>query len=152
EVRGVRRHIGLRLEAVPCAAALIVGAGAEELHAVGDDLDRLALRAILSLPFTPVQAALDRDRATFGEVVRAVLALRAPDRYVEVVGLVDPVAALILAATVDGDAQLADGGPAGRRAQLRVPGQVPGDDDDVHVRGGHRSAPIHSIPNFDLKE
>ena len=70
--------------------------------------------AVLGLPFAPVEATFDRHRPALREVVGAVLALRAPDGDVEVVGLVDPLAGLaVLAAAVDGDSQLADGGPAG---------------------------------------
>ena len=72
----------------------------------------------------------------------AVLALRAPDLDVEVVRLVLPLAGrAVLAARVDGDAQVADRGAARQRAQLGVAGQVPGDDDDVEVRCGHGTAP-----------
>src|SRR4051812_32265557 len=45
EVRGVGRNVRLRLEPVAAASALVVRARAEELDAVGDDLDRLALGA-----------------------------------------------------------------------------------------------------------
>src|SRR5256886_9146534 len=65
--RGVRRH-ELRL-----ARGLI--AAAEELDGVGDDLDRLALRPVLRLPFAPVEAPVDPDWAALGEVLRAALAL-----------------------------------------------------------------------------
>ena len=84
------------------------------------------LRAVLRLPLAPVEAALDRHRAALGEIGRAVLALRAPDRDVEVVRLVDPLAAcLILSAAVHGDPQLADRGPARQAPELRIAGQVP---------------------------
>ena len=72
------------------------------------------LPAVLGLPLAPVEPAVDRNRAALGEVVGAVLALRAPDGDVEVVGLVDPLAALaVLAAAVDGHAKLADRVPLG---------------------------------------
>ena len=78
----------------------------------------------LRLPLAPVEPALDRDRAALGQVGRAVLALGAEDRDVEVVGLVDPVAAAVLAAGVDRDAQLADARPAAGAAELGIAGQV----------------------------
>jgi hypothetical protein len=112
----------------------VVRAGAEELHAVGDDLDRLTLGAVLRVPFAPVQPSLDGNRASLGEVVGAVLTLRSPDGDIEVVGLVDPFAALtVLATAVDGNSKLAYGGAAGGRAQLRILGQVPGDHHRVDV-------------------
>src|SRR5689334_6712289 len=119
EVRGVGRHVRLGLEAV-APATLVVRARAEELHALGDDLHGLALGPVLGLPFPPVEPSLHGDRAPLREILGAVLALRSPDGDVEVVGFVHPLAALVLAAAVDGDSKLADGGPAGGRAQLGV--------------------------------
>src|SRR6476660_10284810 len=93
------------------AAALSVAAPAQELDVLGDDLDGLALRAVLRLPLAPVEAAVDADRAALGEVLRTALALVAPDGHVEVVRLVGPLAGgAVLLARVHGDAQLADGG------------------------------------------
>src|ERR1700686_3587409 len=111
--------------AVPVAAA-------QELHRVGDDVHRLALAPVLGLPLAPLQATVDRDRAALGEVSGDVFALPAPDGDVEVVGLVDPLLA-VLAAGVAGDPQAAHRGSARRRAQLGVGGQVAGDDDSVDV-------------------
>ena len=69
-----------------------VVAAAQELHRVGDDIDCLALRPSWvshsrhsSRPSIATGRPLDRKRA-------AVLALGAPDRDVEVVGLVLPLA------------------------------------------------------------
>ena len=93
EVARVGRDVGARGEAVAAAAAHAgVVAAAEELDGVGDDLDGLALVALLVLPLAPLEAAVDRDRAALGQEAGAVLALRAPDRDVEVVGLVLPLA------------------------------------------------------------
>src|SRR3954468_19786570 len=149
EVRGVGRYVGARLErSVAATAARVVRARAQELDAVGDDLDGLALGAVLRLPLAPVEPSLDGDRAALGEVVGAVLALSAPDGDVEVVGLVDPLTALaVLAAAVDGYSKLADGGSAGGRSQLRVLGQISRDRDYVDVRSCHLFAPLRSIPN-----
>src|ERR687889_419689 len=91
-------------------------------------------------PPPPTPAPLNAEvsaGAAEREVVRAVFALRAPDGDVEVVRLVDPLAALpVLAAAVARDAKLADRGPAWGRAQLGGLRQVPGDRDDVDVRCG----------------
>ena len=110
----------------------------QELHRVGNDIDCLALGAVLRLPLAPVQASVDRHRAPLGEEARGVLALRTPHLHVEVVGLVRPLpAGLVLAAGVARDPQLAHGGAAGQRAQLGVFGQVAGHHDPVDVRCGH---------------
>src|SRR4029079_1063794 len=103
-----------------------------------DDLDRLALGAVLGVPLAPVEPAVDRDRAALGEVLRAALALVPPDGDVEVVRLVAPLAGLaVLLPRVHGEAQLADRGAARRVPQLGVLGQVSDQDDAVDV--GHYS-------------
>src|SRR4029079_8779821 len=94
-------------------------------------------RAVGGIPLAPLEAAVDGHAAALLEVLGAVLALRTPDRDVEVVGLVDPLAVSVLAARVHGDPQLADGRPAGGGAKLRVARQVPGDGDAVDVRCCH---------------
>src|SRR4051812_19348586 len=104
EVARVGRDVGPRGEPVAAAHAGVVAA-AEELHRLGDDLDVLALVAVLVLPFAPLEATVDRHRTALGEEARAVLALGAPDRDVEEVGLVLPVTAGAAAARVAGDAQ-----------------------------------------------
>src|ERR1700710_1184903 len=139
EVGGVGRDVAGRREApaptVAIASAPGAVAGAEELDRVGDDLDGLAFAAaVFGLPLTPVEPAFDRDRAALGQVVGAVLALAAEDDDVEVVGLVDPLAALVFAAAVDRDAELTDGRPTPGVPQLGIPRQVPGDDHHIHVR------------------
>src|SRR5207237_7528421 len=107
------------------------------LDAVGDDLDRLPLGAVLGLPFAPVEAAVDREGAALGEVLRAALPLVAPDRDVEVVRLVAPLArGLVLLARVHGDAELADGGAARRVPQLGILREISDEDDSVDVRHG----------------
>src|SRR5918998_3027090 len=86
EVGRVGRDVALRGE--PGSVLLASLRAAEELDRVGDDLDALALaRAVLGLPLAPLQAPVDRDRAALREVLRAVLALGAPDGDVEEVGL-----------------------------------------------------------------
>src|SRR5207237_7262801 len=111
------------------AAALAVAAAAEELHRVGDDLDRLALLPVLGLPLAPVEPAVDSDGAALREVLRAALALVAPDGDVEVVRLVAPLArGLVLLARVHGDAKLADGGAARRVPQLGILGEISDED------------------------
>src|SRR5579884_398661 len=131
EVGALLRRAG-RHELV--AAALAVAAAAEELDALGDDLDGLALRAVLSLPLAPVEATVDRDRAALAQVLRAVLGLVAENRDPEEVRLVDPVARLVSPPPVDRDAEIADGRAAGRVPQLGIPRQVPDQHDAVDVR------------------
>src|SRR3954453_14535580 len=60
EVAGIGRNVALRREATAVLATL---AGTQELDGVGNDIDGLALVAFLVLPLTPVQPAVDRDRA-----------------------------------------------------------------------------------------
>src|SRR6478609_8786457 len=136
EIGCVGRHVGARRDPVALNGTGTVPA-AQELHRLGDDLDALAFVAVLRLPLAPVQTAVDRDGAALREVGRAVLALRPPDGHVEVVRLVDPLAALVLAAAVDGHAELADGGPALKAPELRVLGQVARDDHPIDVRRCH---------------
>src|SRR5207248_5746974 len=69
------------------------------------------------------------------QVLRAALALVAPDGHVEVVRLVDPLSArAVLLPRVDRNPQLADRGAARRVAQLGVAREVPHEDDAVDVR------------------
>src|SRR5206468_12317782 len=84
---------------------------------------------------TPVEPAVDADGAALGEVLRAALALVAPDGDVEVVGLVAPVSLRILLAGVDGEPQLADRGAGRCVSQLRILGQVSHDQHAIAV--GH---------------
>ena len=83
----------LRDELAATAAAAAAVTAAEELDVVGDDLDRLALRAVLGVPLAPGELPLDADRPTLGEILCAVLRRSAPDRDVEVVGGVVPLLA-----------------------------------------------------------
>src|SRR5436309_3368813 len=103
-----------RRHALVAAAGLAtaVTAAAQELDAVGDDLDRLALRAVLRLPLAPFEAAVDRHRAPLAQVLGAALGLVAEDRDAEVVRLVDPLSRLVLPPAVHGDSTTADRGAA----------------------------------------
>src|SRR5215218_2474139 len=121
EVGGIGRHVALRGEAPTATAVLAALTASEELHGVGDDVDRLPLLALGRVPLAPLQPAVDGHRAALGEVLGAVLALCAPDRDVEVVGLVDPLTRGILAAGVAGQPEAANGGPVVGAAQLGVP-------------------------------
>src|SRR5437764_690153 len=124
----------LRRGAEPAAAAL--AAAAEELHGVGDDLDRLALRAVLRVPLAPLEPAVDCDGTTLGEVLRARFALVPPHGDVEVVRLLRPLARVVLAARVDREAEAADGSPGWGVAKLGVAGQVADEHDAVDVGHG----------------
>src|SRR5581483_12089081 len=116
-VRGRLRGRAGRHELVAAPAELAaVTAAAEELHGLGDDLDGLALGAVLRLPLAPVEAAVDRHGAALREVLRAALGLVAEDRDAEVVRLVGPLTRLVAAPAVHRDPERADG-----RAARRVP-------------------------------
>src|SRR5579884_458014 len=136
-----RRH-----ELVAAAARLAVAAAAQELDAVGDDLDGLALGAVLRLPLAPAQLAVDADGPALGQVLRAVLGLVAEDGDAEVVRRVDPIARLVALAVVDGDAQAADGGAARRVPELGVARQVPHQHDAVDVRCHLSTPPPRRLP------
>src|SRR5829696_4578148 len=142
EVPVVDRDVRARGEAAaPVAGAVL--AAAQELDGVGDDLDALALVAVLGLPLAPLEAAVERDGPALGEKARAVLALGAPDRDVEEVGLVLPLPRrLVLAARVGRDPQRAHGHAARGGAKLRISGQVAREDNAVDVRRGHEMAPF----------
>src|SRR4051812_46598908 len=88
QVALVDRDVAAAREAIAVAGTLL--AAAEELHRLGDDVDALALVALLVLPLAPLQAPVDGHGAALAQVARAVLALGAPDGDVEVVGLVLP--------------------------------------------------------------
>src|SRR5215213_10131031 len=142
EVAVVDRDVGTRGEAATAVARTVLAA-AQELDGVGDDLDALALVAVLRLPLAPLEAAVERDRPALGEEARAVLALGAPDRHVEEVGLVLPLPrGLVLAAGVGRDPQRAHGHAARRGAKLGISGEVAREDDPVDVRRGHEMAPF----------
>src|SRR5439155_24407858 len=129
-LRGRARRNELRL------AALALAAAAQELDAVGDDLDRLSLRPVLRVPLAPLEPAVDGDGAALGEVLRAALALVAPDGDVEVIRLLGPFAGgAVLAACVDGESQAADGGPARRVPELGILRQIAYEHDSVDVCG-----------------
>src|SRR5436305_12610047 len=73
------------------AAAVPIAAAAQELDAVGDDLHGLTLtRAVGRIPLAPVEPAVDADRTSFREVLRATLGLVSENGDVEVDRLVDP--------------------------------------------------------------
>src|SRR5207237_600397 len=85
-----RRARGHELVGTAALAAATVAA-TEELHGVGDDLHRLALGAVLRIPLAPFETAVHSDRPALREVLRAALALVAPDRDVAVVRLLRPL-------------------------------------------------------------
>src|SRR5262249_28660396 len=116
------------------AAEVPVAAAAEELHGVRDDLHRLALRAVLRVPLTPLEAPVDRDGPALREVLRATLTLVAPDGDVEVVRLLGPLSGrAVLAPGVDRDAQAADRHAGRGMTQLGIAGQVADEHDAVDV-------------------
>ena len=85
-------------------------------------------------PPTPATRAGRRPRwDALRQVLRAVLALLAPDGDVEVVRLVDPLARLVLARRVHGDASEHTAIPEGVCLSSVVPRQVADNDDAVDV-------------------
>src|SRR4051812_1346383 len=134
------------LLAAAAAAAAVLVTAAEELDGLGDDLDGLALGAVLRLPLAPVEAAVDADRAALGQEAGAVLALGAPDGDAEVVGLVDPLARLVTAPRIGRDAQAADRRAGLQRPKLRVAREVPGENHAIDVACRHfRLAPFQTL-------
>ena len=127
-------------ELLPPPPVAAVATATEELHVVGDDLDRLALAgAVGGLPLAPFEAAVDRDRPALREVLGAALPLVAPDGDVEVVGLVGPLSRLVLAARVHCYPQRAQRGTGRQVLHLGVARQVSDQDDAVDV-GSHYSS------------
>src|SRR3954453_23330710 len=116
------------------AAALTVAATAQELDGVGDALHGLPLAgAVGRVPFAPVEPAVDADRPSFREVLRATLGLVAEDGDVEVVRLVDPGARFVAPAAVDCHPQAANRRTAGGMPQLGVLRQVAYENDAVDI-------------------
>src|SRR5205823_2425510 len=68
EVVGGDGDVALRREAVAAVAVAEALGAREELDVVGDDVDRLALVAVLVLELPPLQATIDGDRAPLREV------------------------------------------------------------------------------------
>src|SRR3954469_9538345 len=142
EVGVAAARCACRHELVAAAFAAALAAAAEELDGVGDDLDGLALLAVLRFPLAPFEAAVDRDRPALRQVLRAALRLVAEDGDAEVVRLVAPLTGFVAAPRVDGDAQRADGCAAAGLAELGILRQVPDEDDAVDVCGhGSCSSP-----------
>src|SRR5262245_8437341 len=111
---------------------------AHELHALRDDLDHVALLAVLRLPVPGLQAPLDHDRASLVEVFAAALGLLAPHDDVQEAGVLPLFAALRLIPAVHGKPQICDRHPAGRIAELWCPGQIA--DQEYLVQAGHQTA------------
>jgi len=72
--------------------------GPDELHTVGHDLGRVAVVALFVLPLARLQAPFDEYRATFGEVLLAVLRRSPPDddrmplgAFLALTGLIGPL-------------------------------------------------------------
>ena len=84
-------------------------ARAEELHGLGDDIDRVALLALIVGPLPEAQSPIDCDLPSLAEEAMAVLALWTPDGDVEEVGLILPLPALrVPAPSIRSDPQTAD--------------------------------------------
>src|SRR4029450_9540600 len=105
---------------------------------VGLDLDHRALVAFLGLPGAHLQPAGHDDARAPGEGLGAVLGQAPPgvDREVRRLAVL-PVARLVLVAAVDRHAELHDGGPVGRVAELGIVREVAHDGDLVLARHLH---------------
>ena len=102
---------------------------------VDDDLDLAVLRAV-ALPLAPAQLALDGDLSPLREVLGEGRGTLSEDHQVDEVGVVLPLAGLLVAATVvDGDAEAQDAGAALRLTELGVPREAPGEHDPIDGRG-----------------
>jgi hypothetical protein len=94
----------------------------QELHLVGDDLERVAPDAVLTSPTAAVKAAADVDESALGEMLSSDLSEAAPGDDVVELQLVSPV--------VD-DPEGRNGGAVGRVPELRVLGQATNERDPV---------------------
>ena len=103
---------------------------------LGDHLVLVSLLSVFRLPPALSEAAIDDDAAPFIEVLAAVLGLFAEDDDVDETDVLPKVVALLVT-IVDGQAEIRDGGSAGRVAKFRIPRQVADQDDFVEAR--HRS-------------
>jgi hypothetical protein len=108
-------------------AAVLVGlpgvAEGDRDHAVGLDLDRLSL-AVADVPLRPLQAPCEDDLVALDEVQGRPFADARPDRDVEELRAVDPLAGDVLGAVVVGDAYLAQRGAVAEVYQFGVAGEV----------------------------
>src|SRR5262245_252464 len=109
-------------------------AAAEELDALGDDLDDVALLAVLRFPLPRLQAALDHDGPALVEVLTARFGLFTPHHHGEEAGVVTLLATLGREAAVDGDAHVGYGGSAGRVPELGRADEVSDQEDLVQAR------------------
>ena len=114
--RAVRRAAGSRaIGSGPAAAA------AEQLHAVGDDLGRVALLAFLVLPLARADAAFDVDRRALLQVFARDLGGLAEERDAMPLGVLLLLAALVLPRVGRGDADVGDRVAARQVARFRDP-------------------------------
>src|SRR5262245_7001868 len=109
-------------------------AASHELDTLGDDLDDGSLAAVLGLPLTGLQPALDQDRTALVEVLATALRLLAPDHHGEEAGLFALLAPLRRVVAIDRQPQIGHGGPAGRVTKLRGLGQVADQEHLVEAR------------------
>src|SRR5688572_27712051 len=102
-------------------AVLLTSAPLEVDDAVGRDLERGPRLAVAALELAGPETALDEDLVALAQVLGHPLGAVAPDSHPEPVGLLDPLAGLlVLRALVDGHVELRHGPAVGRVAHLRV--------------------------------
>src|SRR5580765_6361663 len=110
--RGGGRHGRWRAGAGPLGTA-------HELNALGDNLGSRALLAVLALPVTRLQPALDEDLAALVQVLAARLRLLAPHHDGEEARLLAPLARLGAVVAVHRQPQVGHRGAARRVTKLR---------------------------------
>jgi len=84
----------------------IAAAATEKLNVIGNDFGNSAFLAILCLVTAVLQATFDENRATFGEIFRAVFARFAPDDNVEITGFFFEVAVISLIRAIYGNTEV----------------------------------------------
>ncbi len=101
---------------------LVVAVTALEVDdGIGRDLQGRALLAVAALELAGLEATLDEDLVALAQALGDPLGAVTPDADAEPVGLLDPLAGLlVLGALVDGDVELGHRAIARRVAHLRV--------------------------------
>src|SRR6185437_12025167 len=103
---GARRSlIGPRLEA---RVAVVAWSWIERRDGVRDELRRVPLLAALILPLAGLEPAFHVHLAALAQVLGGALGKRAPGDHPEPLGLLLPVAVLVLVVAVDRDGELGD--------------------------------------------
>ena len=111
--------------------------GSQKLNARGYNLCSEALDAILVLPGTGLQTALNVDLTALGEVLCARLGLLAPNNHSVPLGLCDLITTTVGVTTVGCNPKVCDWLSVRRKSQLNICAQI-----------SHKSYLIDSIAHF----